>query len=120
MGRRYRRRTALVPIVCSDVFNFAEKAGGDVIYKAANSDSLRNPRVRTEFLELLTDIFIDVFERVEIGGSNCGCTFATLDSGALCLFVRIHQAPVGVIYDHEILRVEQVVGYEQGSAGILC
>ena len=70
MGRRYRRRTALVPIVCSDVFNFAEKAGGDVIYKAANSDSLRNPRVRTEFLELLTDIFIDVFERVEIGGSK--------------------------------------------------
>src|SRR5258708_38742530 len=109
----------LMSIACSDVFNFAQKARGDVIYKAANSDSLRNPRVGMEFLELLTHIAFDVFERVEISGSNGGCTGPTVDSGTERLFVRIHQPPVGGIDVHDLIGLEQEERYEQGRKGML-
>jgi hypothetical protein len=88
------------------VFDFAETSAGDVVDEAADSDTLGNPWMGTEFLQLVADIFIDVLEGVEEGGSNGSGPGAILDSGAQILFARIHQSAVSVIDHHEFLGAE--------------
>ena len=64
------------------MFDFAEKAAGDVVNEAANHDGIRNPRVGAELLQLVAYIFFDVLEGVKEGRSNSGGSGAILNSVA--------------------------------------
>jgi hypothetical protein len=92
--------------VRSRVFDFAETPAGDVVDEAADSDTFGNPGMGAELLQLVADIFFDVLEGVEEGGSNGSGPGAILDSGAQILFARIHQSAVSVIDHHEFLGAE--------------
>src|SRR5712692_1932307 len=71
-----------------------------------------------ELLQLVADIFFDVLEGVEEGGSNSGGSGAILDSGAQVLFGGEHQSAIGVIDDHDFLGAQEVVRYDQGAQGV--
>jgi len=93
-------------------------AAGDVVDEAAHGDGLGNPGMGAELLQLVADIFIDVLEGVEEGGSNSGGSGAILDSGAQILFAGEHQSAIGVIDDHDFLGAEQIMRYDQGAQGV--
>src|ERR1700730_10772474 len=93
----------------SGILDFTKKAIGDVVDKAADGDSLGNPGMRVELLQLWADIFINVLEGVEEGGSNSGDSGAVLDSVAQILFAGVHQSAIGVIDDHDFLGAQQIV-----------
>jgi len=97
------------PSVRSGAFDFTETSTGDVVDEAADSDTLGNPGMGTKLLQLVTNIFFDVLEGVEEGGSNSGLSGAILDSGAQVLLAGVHQAAIGVIDDHDFLSAEQIV-----------
>ena len=54
----------------SGILDFAETATCDVVDEAADGDTLGNPRMGAELLQLVADIFFDVLEGVEGGGSD--------------------------------------------------
>src|SRR5258707_13209638 len=56
----------------SGVLDFAEMAASDVVDEAADGDGLGNQGMGAKLLQLVADIFIDVLEVVEEGGSNSG------------------------------------------------
>jgi hypothetical protein len=66
----------------SSILDFAETPTGDVVDEATNGDTLGNPRMRAELLQLVADIFLDVLEGIEGGGSDNGGPGAILDSAA--------------------------------------
>ena len=97
----------------SGVFDFAETSTGDVVDEAADSDTLGNPGMSAELLQLVTNIFFDVLEGVEEGWRDDGGSGAILDSRAQILFAGVHQAAIGVIDDHDFLSAEQIMRYHQ-------
>src|SRR5882762_25197 len=100
------------------VFDFAEMAAGDVVDEAADGDGLGNPGMAAELLQLVADIFFDIFEGVEEGRGNGGGSGAILDSGAQVLFGGVHQSAIGVIDDHDFLGAQEIVRYDQGAQGV--
>ena len=62
-----------------------------------------------ELLQLVADIFIDVLEGEEEGGSYSSRPGAILDSSAQVLLVSVHQAAIGVIDDHDFFSTEEIV-----------
>src|SRR6202795_2348049 len=94
----------------SGVFNFAQTASGDVVDEAADRDTLGNPGMGAQLLQLVADIFFDVLEGVEEGGSNSGGPGAMLNSGAQVLLASVHQSAIGVIDNHDFLSAEQKIG----------
>ena len=72
-----------------------------------------------ELLELVADVFLNVLESVEEGGSDGGGAGAVLDARAEVLFAGLHEAAVGVVDDHEFFGAEQVVRDEQGAEGVV-
>src|SRR6267378_4173741 len=104
----------------SVVFDFAEMAAGDVIDEAADGDSLGNPRVGAELLQLVANIFFDAMEGIEEGGCNSGGSGAILDSGAQIMFGGVHQSAIGVIDDHDFLGAQQIVRHDQRAQGVFC
>ncbi len=72
-----------------------------------------------ELLQLVADIFFDVLEGVEEGGSHSGGPGAMLDSGAQVLLAGVHQSAIGVIDNHDFLSAEQVVRYDQRAQAVL-
>jgi len=76
--------------------------------------------MRAEFLELVADVFIDVFEGVEEGRGDCRRASTVLDAGTQFFLGGMHQAAIGVIDDHELLGIEKIVGDEEGAEGIVC
>ena len=102
-----------------DVCDFAQTSGGDVVDEAADSDALGNPGMSAELLQLVADIFINVLEGVEEGGSNSGRPGVILDSGAQVLLAGLHQAAIGVIDNHDFLSAQQIVGYHQRAQRVL-
>src|SRR5882762_4591484 len=93
-------------------------AAGDIVDEAADGDGFGNPGMGAELLQLVADIFFDVLEGVEEGGSNSGRSRAILDSGAQILFGGVHQSAIGVIDDHDFLGAKEIVRYDQGAQGI--
>src|SRR5258708_2645296 len=102
----------------SGVLDFPQMAASDVVDEAADGDGLGNPRMGAELLQLVADIFFDVLEGVEEGGSNGGGSGAILDSGAQVLLGGEHQSAIGVIDDHDFLGAQEVVRYDQGAQGV--
>ena len=99
--------------------DFTKKAITYVINEAAYGDSFGNPGMRSQLLQLVADIFINVLEGVEERGNYGGGSGAILDSGAQILFAGMHQSTIGVIDDHDFLGAQQVVRYDQGAQSIV-
>src|SRR5882762_5710227 len=102
----------------SGVLDFPEMAAGDVVDEAADGYGLGDPGMCAELLQLVADIFFDVLEGVEEGGSHGGGSRAVLDSGAQILFAGVHQSAIGVIDDHDFLSAEEIVRYDQGAQSV--
>jgi hypothetical protein len=81
----------------SGVLDLAEKAGGNVIDKTTNGDTLRNPRMGANLLQLAPDILFNVLEAVEVGGSSSSGSRVILDSSTQILFACVHQSAIGMI-----------------------
>ena len=98
--------------------DFAKLSAGHIIDKSAYSDFLGNPRVGAKLLQLMTDIFVDVLKSVEKSGRD-GCSpSAILDSVAQILFGSVHQPAIGVVNDHELPGVQQVMRYNEGAQSV--
>ena len=65
-----------------------------------------------QLLQLLPDIIFDVLECVEKSRCNRRGARSVLDTSAQVLLIRVHEAAVRVIDDHELLRAQQIVGNE--------
>jgi hypothetical protein len=102
----------------SGVLDFAEAPTGDVVDEAADGDTLGNPRMSPELLQLVADIFFDVLEGIEAGGSDSGGSGAILDSAAQVLLAGVHQSAIGVIDDHDFLGAQQIMRYHQRAEGV--
>jgi hypothetical protein len=61
--------------------------------------------MRAQLLQLMADVLLDVPESVKESGSHSRCSGAILYSVAQVLFSGMHQAAIGVVDDHEFLRV---------------
>jgi len=103
----------------SEVGDFAEAAGGDVVDEAADGDGLRDPWVGAELLELVADVFVDVLEGEEEGGGDGSGAGAVLNASAEVLLAGVHEAAVGVVDDHELLGAEEVMRDQEGAEGII-
>jgi hypothetical protein len=97
----------------SGILDFAEAATGDVVDEAAGGDTLGNPRMSPELLQLVANIFFDVLEGIEVSGSDSGRSGAILDSAAQVLLAGVHQSAIGVIDDHDFLGPQQIMRYHQ-------
>ena len=86
-----------------------QKSSGDVVDEATDSDTHGNPGMGAELLQLVADIFIDVLEGEEEGGSYSSRPGAILDSSAQVLLASLHQAAIGMVDDHDFLSAEQMV-----------
>jgi len=93
----------------SGVFYFAETAISNVVHESSDSNGLRNPRMRAEFLQLVADIFFDVSECVEEGGGHSSRSCAILNFRVQVLLGSLHQPAIGVIDDHDFLGAQQIV-----------
>ena len=103
----------------SEVGDFAEAAGGDVVDEAADGDGLRNPGMSAKFLELVADIFVDVLKGEEEGGGDGGGAGAVLNASAEVLLAGVHEAAVGVVDDHKLFGAEEVMRDEEGAERIV-
>ena len=72
-----------------------------------------------KLLQLVADVFFDVLERVEKCGGDRRGPGAIVDSSAEVLLIRMHQAAIGMIDDHEFLGAEQVVRYDQRTQRVV-
>ena len=106
-----RRRT-------SGVFDFTETPADNVVDEAANRNTLRNPWMRAQLLELVLYIFFDILERIEERWSDSGRSGAVLDSSAQILLAGEHQSAIGVIDDHNFLGAQQVVRDHQRAQSV--
>ncbi len=98
--------------------DFAKLSAGHIIDKSAHGDFLGNPRVGAKLLQLMTDIFVDVLKSVEKRGRDGCSSSAILDSVAQILFGGVHQAAIGVVDDHELPGVQQVMRYDEGAQSV--
>jgi hypothetical protein len=71
--------------------------------------------VRSQLLQLMAHVFVDVLEGVKKRGRDSGSSRAILDSVAQILFAGMHQAAIGVVDDHELLCAQKVVRDDQGA-----
>ena len=116
VGRQEARQECLSYSAACD---FAKFSGGHIIDKSSYGDFLGNPRMRAKLLQLMADIFVDVLKRVkERGRDGCG-SCAILDSVAQILFGSKHQAAIGVVDDHKLPGVQEVVRYDEGAQCVL-
>jgi len=112
---RVQRCVAFCDLAAAD---FTQLSTGYIIDKSAHGDFLGNPGMRAELLQLMTNIFVDVLKSVkERGRDGCGPR-AILDPVAQILFRGVHQAAIGVVDDHELPGVQQVMGYDQGPESV--
>ena len=72
-----------------------------------------------KFLQLLTDIFVNIPKGVEVGWRDSSGPRIALDSGAQVLLGRAHQSAIGVIDHHEFFRTQQVMRHEQRAQSIV-
>jgi len=74
--------------------------------------------MRAKLLQLMANIFVDVLKSVEkCGRDGCGPS-AILDSVAQILLGGVHQAAIGVVDDHELPSVQQVMRYDEGAKSV--
>jgi hypothetical protein len=72
----------------------------------------------SQLLQLMAHILIDVLEGVEKRGRDGRRSGAILDSVAQILFSGVHQAAIGVVDDHELPGVQQVMRYDKGAQSV--
>ena len=118
-GKPYKVQRVRWKVPESEVGDFAEAAGGDIVDEATDGNGLRDPRMGAEFLELVADIFVDVLEGEEEGGGDGGGACAILNASAEVLLAGEHEATVGVVDDHELFGAKEVMGDEEGAEGIV-
>ena len=95
--------------------NFAKLSAGHIINETTYGDFLRNPRMRAKLLQLMADIFFDILEGVEERGRDSRGSGAVLDSVPQILLGSMHQAAIGVVDDHELFGVQEIMRYDQGA-----
>ena len=71
-----------------------------------------------KFLQLVANIFIDVLERVKKRWHDSRSARAILNSVAQILFRSVHQPAIGVVDDHELPGVQQIMRYNQGTQAV--
>jgi len=74
--------------------------------------------MRAELLQLVPDIFFNVLEGIEKRRRDSRSPCAILNSFPQILFGGEHQSAIGVIDDHELSSVEQVVRHDQRTQSI--
>lgn len=75
--------------------------------------------MRAEFLELMADIFVNVLEREEKRRSDGGGAGEVLDACPQVLLGGVHQAAIGVVDDHELLRAEKIMRHEKRTKAVV-
>jgi hypothetical protein len=113
---RVHRCVAFCDLAAAD---FTQLSTGYIIDKSAHGDFLGNPGVRAELLQLMTNIFVDVLKGVKERRRDGRGPCAILDPVAQILFRGVHQAAIGVVDDHELPGIQQVMRYDKGAQAVL-
>ena len=98
--------------------NFAKLSAGHIINEATHGDFLGNPRMRAQLLQLMADIFLDILEGVKERGRDSRGSRAVLHSVPQILLGGMHQAAIGVVDDHELFGIQEIMRYDQGTQGV--
>ena len=100
--------------------DFAKASVGHIINEATHRDFLGNPGMRAQLLQLMAHILFNVLEGIKERGRDGRGSRAVLDPVAQIVFGGVHQAAIGVVDDHELFGVQQVMRYDQGAQGVFC
>ena len=82
----------------SEILDLVQASADHVVHEAAHRHFFGNPRVRSQFLQLMPHVFFDVLESVEKRGRHGGGAGAILDARAQLLLGGVHQPDSGEIY----------------------
>jgi len=78
-----------------------------------------NPRVRLHALHLLTDVCFQIIESMEVRRFVRRCPHLFRKPRFQFVLAHLQKSAVGVVDDDELLRVEQVMGDDQGAQGVV-